>query len=75
MPTKSVDRTIDVREIDGPPFDDIMSAVGSLEDGERLELLAPFEPEPLYEVLDSRGYTHESDRQDEDLWRVLIEPA
>ncbi|EMA38726.1 DUF2249 domain-containing protein [Halobiforma nitratireducens] len=75
MTADSVDRTIDVREIDGEPFDDIMSALGSLEDDERLELIAPFEPKPLYEVLDDRGYDHEARQQEGDLWQVLIEHA
>ena len=68
------DRTLDVREIDGPPFDDIMAALGSLADGDRLELIAPFEPKPLYEVLDARGYAHESEQRD-GVWHVFIEAA
>ncbi|SDR42407.1 DUF2249 domain-containing protein [Natronobacterium texcoconense] len=75
MTTEQVDRTIDVREIEGPPFDDIMAALESLEDGERLQLIAPFEPEPLYEVLDARGYAHESHQQDGGLWYVYVEHA
>lgn len=72
MATDSADRTLDVREIDGPPFDDIMAALESLEAGERLRLIAPFEPKPLYEVLEARGFTHESDQSD-GVWHVRIE--
>ena len=68
------DHRLDVREIDGPPFDDITAALGSLADGERLELIAPFEPKPLYEVLSARGYGYEVER-DGDVWRVCIERA
>ena len=74
MATETADRTLDVREIDGPPFDDIMAALEALESGERLRLIAPFEPKPLYEVLEARGYTHESDQRD-DVWYVYIEHA
>ncbi|WP_049923305.1 DUF2249 domain-containing protein [Halopiger djelfimassiliensis] len=72
MATDTADRTLDVREIDGPPFDDIISALGSLEDGERLRLIAPFEPKPLYEVLEARGYAYESQQREGDVWHVLI---
>ncbi|GAB3663601.1 DUF2249 domain-containing protein [Halopiger thermotolerans] len=74
MATNTADRTLDVREIDGPPFDDIMSALSALNAGERLELIAPFEPKPLYEVLDARGYTHESEQRD-GVWHVFIEES
>ncbi|WP_049925048.1 DUF2249 domain-containing protein [Halopiger goleimassiliensis] len=74
MATESADLTIDVREIDGPPFEDIMNALESLDPGERLHLIAPFEPKPLYEVLESRGFDHES-HQSDDLWHVHIEHA
>ncbi|QCW03658.1 DUF2249 domain-containing protein [Natrinema pallidum] len=73
MATKSTDRTLDVREIDGPPFDDIMAALEDLETGQRLRLIAPFEPKPLYEVLDDRGFTHESEKRDGGVWHVRID--
>ena len=73
MPTDTPDQTLDVREIDGPPFDDIMTALESLEDGEQLRLIAPFEPAPLYEVLEARGFAFESDEHAEGVWYVHIE--
>ncbi|WP_254530248.1 DUF2249 domain-containing protein [Natrinema gelatinilyticum] len=75
MATGSTDRTLDVREIEGPPFDDIVAALEALESDQRLRLIAPFEPEPLYEELDARGYTHESEQRDGGLWHVRIEYA
>ncbi|WP_265111544.1 DUF2249 domain-containing protein [Halosolutus halophilus] len=69
------ERTLDVREIDGEPFDDIVAALESLGENDRLRLIAPFEPVPLFEVLEARGFTHESNRQEDDLWHVLIEHA
>ena len=56
--------TLDVRPVlaqGGDPFDQIMRAVEGLEPGEELELLAPLEPVPLYQVLGARGYSHETE--------------
>ncbi|RQG96828.1 DUF2249 domain-containing protein [Natrarchaeobius oligotrophus] len=75
MASEPADRTLDVREIDGPPFDDIVTALEQLESDDRLRLLAPFEPAPLYEVLEARGFAHESERRDDGVWRVFIERA
>ncbi|MEY7848225.1 DUF2249 domain-containing protein [Natrarchaeobius sp. A-rgal3] len=73
MTSSPADRTLDVREIDGPPFDDIVATLDELPDEERLELIAPFEPAPLYGVLDGRGFDHESEKRDDGTWHVLIE--
>ncbi|MGQ3414041.1 DUF2249 domain-containing protein [Natrinema versiforme] len=75
MATESTERTLDVREIDGPPFDDITAALEKLEAEQRLRLIAPFEPEPLYEVLEDRGFAYESEERDGGVWHVLIEHA
>ncbi|RQG96055.1 DUF2249 domain-containing protein [Natrarchaeobius chitinivorans] len=71
MATDIADQTLDVRKIDGPPFDDIVSALEDLETDERLRLIAPFEPAPLYEVLDARGFSHEAENRD-GVWYVHI---
>lgn len=55
---------LDVREIDGPPFDDIVAALEDLPADGRLHLIAPFEPKPLYEVLETRGFTREVERSE-----------
>ena len=73
MPTTDADRVLDVREIDGPPFDDIMDALDDLPQDDRLALLAPFEPVPLYEVLEARALTYETTEPEDGLYRVLIE--
>lgn len=65
--------TLDVREIDGKPCDDVTAALESLEAGDRFRLVAPFEPEPLYDRIEERGLTYESDQPEEGLWHVLIE--
>ncbi|WP_290811002.1 DUF2249 domain-containing protein [Halovivax sp.] len=72
MSTHDTDRVLDVRKVDGPPFDDIMAALDDLPAGERLTLIAPFEPAPLYDVLDRRGFDHET-TDDDGLFAVRIE--
>jgi len=65
-------RELDVREIDGEPFGDIMSALEDLPADETLTLVNSFEPVPLYEVLERKGYSHDTTQVDDDLWRVEI---
>jgi len=66
------DRVLDVRELDGEPFDDIMAALDALPAGETLLLVNSFEPVPLYAVMEGRGFVHETSRTAEDEWRVAI---
>lgn len=70
-----VDHRLDVREIDGQPFDDIVAALDDLPDGETLLLVNSFEPEPLYEVLDERGFDFETSYATSGEWRVEITRA
>ena len=72
--TASVDAdvTVDAREIDGKPCDDVHSTLDDLESGERFRLIVPFEPEPLYENVEERGWSYESTETD-GFWHVLIE--
>lgn len=74
MPGNDPERTVDVREVDGPPFGEITEALDALPEGERLRLVSDFEPEPLYAVLDARGFDHETTREG-GTWRVTIEHA
>ncbi|MFQ5704724.1 MAG: DUF2249 domain-containing protein [Gemmatimonadales bacterium] len=70
--------TLDVRPIlaEGEePFDAIMAALASLTRDTSLELIAPFEPTPLYEVLEERGFAHETARGKEGEWVVTIRMA
>jgi uncharacterized protein (DUF2249 family) len=71
-PAPDVAVELDVREIAGEPFDPIMDALADLAPGERLLLRAGFEPVPLYDVLASRGFDHET-TADGDEYRVLVE--
>lgn len=65
-------QTLDVRAVDGEPFGRIMAAVDELADDESLLLINHFEPVPLYEVLDRRGYDHETVHVADDEWHVTI---
>lgn len=67
--------TLDVRKIDGEPFDDIMRALENLSANETLLLINSFEPQPLYTVLEQRGFTYETTQVVPDEWHVRIEPA
>ncbi|MGH7775785.1 MAG: DUF2249 domain-containing protein [Candidatus Dormibacterales bacterium] len=42
------------------PFGAIMEVVAGLRPAEELELLAPLDPIPLYQVLAARGFAHET---------------
>lgn len=66
---------LDVRAVEGEPFGDIMSALNRLEDGETLRLINSFEPVPLYDVLDERGFDHESRQVDDGVWYIEISRA
>lgn len=67
-------RELDVREIDGEPFGDIMSNLTELPEGGTLRLLADFEPVPLYDVLEQRGFTYETEEAD-GVYRLTIRHA
>jgi uncharacterized protein (DUF2249 family) len=69
------DRTLDVREIDGEPFEDIMAALDDLSDDESLLLINSFEPVPLYDVLETRGFEHETANPEPETWHVEITKA
>lgn len=67
------DRQLDVRDGDEPPFDRILAALADLDDDESLLLVNGFEPVPLYDVLEARGFAHETENVAEDEWHVRIE--
>jgi uncharacterized protein (DUF2249 family) len=71
----TADTVLDVRDVDGEPFGDIITALQNLDSGETLELVNSFEPEPLYDVLSARGFEYESERVTGDEWHVRIRHA
>lgn len=68
-------RELDVREVDGEPFDEITSALESLPEDGALVLVNGFEPEPLYATIERRGYAYETSRAEDGEWRVTITEA
>jgi uncharacterized protein (DUF2249 family) len=58
-----------------PPLPAILAAVAELAPGQSLQLSAPFEPVPLYALLQARGFTHESREAPPGLWVVLFSPT
>jgi uncharacterized protein (DUF2249 family) len=67
--------TLDVREdfLNGrEPFSRIMGAVAKLLPDEKLRLIAPFEPKPIFPVLGNQGFDHESKRIQSGDWEVLF---
>lgn len=71
----TADRKLDAREIAGEPFEDIMAALDDLSDGESLLLVNSFEPEPLYDVLEERGFEYETVNPATNVWHVEISKA
>jgi uncharacterized protein (DUF2249 family) len=59
----------------GEPFGEIMAAVNALPPGKGLRLLATFKPVPLFQVLGSKGFTHEEREIGGGDWEVLFTPA
>jgi uncharacterized protein (DUF2249 family) len=66
---------VDARAVEGEPFGDIVAALESLDADERLLLINSFEPVPLYDVLDERGFAHDTAQVDDEEWHVEIERA
>jgi uncharacterized protein (DUF2249 family) len=54
------------------PFGKVMQTVAGLKDSERLLLIAPFEPAPLYAVLAQQGFSHQSKPTTAGDWEVLF---
>lgn len=67
--------TLDVRDDINrgqEPFSKIMNTVARLRPEEKLRLLAPFEPLPLFSLLAKQGYTHEAKQLESGDWEVLF---
>ncbi len=52
------------------PFERIMAAVDELAPTESLEIIAPFEPEPLYAVMADIGFYHETEALPDGTWKI-----
>jgi uncharacterized protein (DUF2249 family) len=72
-PTEANVVELDVRDalrLGREPFGSIMAAVGTLREGDVLLLRTGFEPVPLFGVLATRGFAHESREDAPDAWRT-----
>lgn len=56
------------------PFAAIMAAVDALAPGERLRLIAPFRPVPLFSVMNNRGYGARDRALGGGDWEVIFSP-
>lgn len=54
------------------PFSKIMSAVAGLQSGDQLLLIAPFEPVPLFAILENQGFRHTTRLTGTGDWEVLF---
>ena len=66
---------LDVREdirAGREPFTRIMGTVADLGIGQALLLIAPFEPVPLFSILERRGFSHQSHATESGDWEVLF---
>jgi uncharacterized protein (DUF2249 family) len=71
-------KQLDVRPIlaeGGEPFKAIMSAVEALTPGQGLLLIAPFKPQPLFSVMQRKGFTHEVSELEGGDFEVRFRPA
>lgn len=66
------DRELDVREIDGEPFGDIVTVLEQLPADESLLLINSFEPKPLYQVFEKRGFQYETTNPESDRWHIYV---
>ncbi|POY35165.1 hypothetical protein C3K47_16420 [Solitalea longa] len=57
------------------PFKEIMETVGKLGPEESLQLITPFEPVPLYSVMQSKGYICRTERISSNEVHSYFEPA
>jgi len=67
--------TLDVREDlrnGREPFSKVMGAVAKLQPDEKLRMIAPFEPTPLFSVLSNQGFSHESKQIPSGDWEILF---
>lgn len=75
--TEIVPKVLDVRPIlrsGGEPFQAIMQAVQDLRPGQGLRLLATFRPQPLFRVMEGRGFDHAARKIEGGDWEVLFTP-
>lgn len=71
MATVTLDVREDIRNGE-EPFSKIMSAVSGLGKDDAFELIAPFEPVPLYSVMRQRGFENTTEQTQSGDWKVTF---
>lgn len=71
----SYESVLDAREIVGEPFGDIMNELTNLSHDGSLLLINSFEPEPLYEVFEERGFEYSTTHVADEKWHIEVTVA
>jgi len=70
---KQDDIQIDVCGLEPPePLERVLEGLTRLAAGQRLRVLIPREPHPLYSILERNGYLHETTCREDYLYEILI---
>lgn len=75
MTTSFID--VDVRPVlraGGEPFSQIMQALDALEPGQGIRLFATFKPIPLFGVMASKGFSHDTLELEDGEWQIEFSP-
>jgi uncharacterized protein (DUF2249 family) len=66
---------LDVRplcETRQPPLPAILEAISRLAPGQAFQLIAPFEPTPLYQLLGQQGFTATTRETGDGAWEIIF---
>ena len=67
------EKLIDARRLEPPqPLELVLTALDTLGPGQRLRVLMPMEPHPLYPILERNGFAHQTARAADGTVTVLI---
>lgn len=68
------DASLDLRGLEPPaPMERVLTALSTLVSGQRLVILIPRQPVPLYRILERNGYTHSTRLRDDGLFEIIIQ--
>ncbi len=68
------DVRLDMRGLEPPePMERILTALSTLRGSQRLVILIPRQPLPLYRILERNGYSHSTRLRDDGLFEVIVQ--
>jgi uncharacterized protein (DUF2249 family) len=71
--TAPADMEIDVCGLEPPePLERVLEALSNLQPGQRLRVVIPRQPFPLYPILERNGYQHQTTARADYLYEILI---